>query len=224
MSTLAVRAETVSLRRPLALTTTVFVGLGCGYVTILGTLMILGEPFPPPEPFGGLLHALNLAGVITLLFFWTFVHMSTPRHRAHYSLASLLFVVVLAVGAGTNRFLALTLVPAAVDAGHTDGLEWFQPYDWPSVPLAMEMLGWGPCFAIACLSLLPVFTSSVPIRVSLAATAALCLLSTYALASGNIAWIGVIAPFGWGIGPIVITLLITGRLRRGEAASKTPSR
>jgi hypothetical protein len=52
----------------------------------------------------------------------------------------------------------LTVVRQSLLSGNTTGLEWFLPYGWPSVMMALEILAWGFFLGLACLCLAPVFT------------------------------------------------------------------
>jgi len=51
--------------------------------------------------------------------------------------------VIFAAQTSINRYVALTVVRQSLAAGNTDGLQWFLPYTWPSIMLAIEYLAWG---------------------------------------------------------------------------------
>jgi hypothetical protein len=50
-------------------------------------------------------------------------------------------------------------VRQSLSSGNTNGLQWFLPYCWPSIMLALEYLAWGFFFGLACIFLALVFTS-----------------------------------------------------------------
>lgn len=190
--------------------------LGVVYLGVLTGMMLAGTPFPPPEPYATAFHVLMLVTVLVMVPLWCGIHLAAPPTKRIFTLTSLVFLAMLVLPVVINRFVALTLVRQSPDLGHSDGLEWFQPYGWPSLMFAFENLGWGVFFSLACLFLIPVFrtgklehwiagTFTVIGALSPAAAVGLYLNSTDLM--------GLVAPVAWGIGPIVASGLVALRLR-----------
>lgn len=199
--------------------------LAVGYMAVLVPLLLAGTPFPPPEPYLTVLHLLTLLGPALAVPLWCAVHLAAPAEKKVFTLASLAFVVMLAVVVMINRFVALTLVRQGADPGATGMLDWLQPYGWPSLMLAFEILGWGLFFSLACLFLIPVFLVGRlerAIATALGVTGALSLVSVVALAVDSLEVMGVVAPLAWGLGPLVATVLLGIRFRSMPPAPATP--
>ncbi len=134
--------------------------LGLVYLGLLAAMMLLGSGFPPTEPFQTAFHVLILLTAASMVVFWTLLHEAVPPDRKPFSRASLAFVVIFATLTSINRYVGLTVVKQGIASGSTEGLQWFLPYGWPSVMLALEILAWGFFFGLACLCLAPAFSGS----------------------------------------------------------------
>ena len=132
--------------------------LGLLYMVLLAVMMISGSGFPPVEPYTTAFSVLILISALIMVFYWVLIYFSIPAEKKVYGLSSLLMIVIFTTLTSINRFVALTVVKQSLASGNTNGLEWFLPYSWPSVMLALEILAWGGFFGLACLSLAPVFT------------------------------------------------------------------
>ncbi len=190
--------------------------LGVAYIGVLGGTMLSGVGFFPPEPYQTVLHALILLTAPLMVFLWAVLHTAAPDERKLFSLASLALITAFATLTATNRFVALTVVRQSLAAGNTAGLQWFMPYEWPSVMLAIEILGWGFFFGLACLCLAPAFPApglERAISWTLFITGALSLCSAIGqvVNSPALSLPGVV---GWGPGLSVAVALITVWFRR----------
>jgi len=134
------------------------VALGIAYMALLAIMMVSGSGFPPVEPFTTLYSVLILVTAIIMIFYWIILYFSISPEKKLYGLTSLVMIAIFAALTSINRFVALTVVKQSLESGYTDGLEWFLPYHWPSVMLAIEILAWGGFFGLACLSLAPAFS------------------------------------------------------------------
>lgn len=134
--------------------------LGLAYVALLVATMVSGSGFPPVEPFLTVFHLLILITATGMVVFWSLVHEAVPPGRKHFSRASLALIIIFAALTSINRYVGLTVVKQSLASGNTGGLQWFLPYGWPSVMLALEMLAWGFFFGLACLCLAPAFSGS----------------------------------------------------------------
>ncbi|MFB4278548.1 hypothetical protein ACBJ59_24885 [Nonomuraea sp. MTCD27] len=193
-----------------------FTALALLYLVVLSVMMVRELPFPPQEPFTTTFHAIMILAALILVPLWSAVHLATPADRQVFTLISLAFVVMNAVVVCANRFVALTMVRQSPGLGRTAGLEWFQPYGWPSVMYAFEILGWGVFFSLACLFLAPAFHApglERGIAATLATMGILSLGGALGLFVGSTALLGVIAPLAWGLGPAAATVLIMFWLR-----------
>ena len=183
--------------------------LGLAYLGLVIVALASGN-FPPV----GLLQSLMNVGVLltipVMVLLWVIVHQVTPPERQVFSLGSLALMIIFAVPASINRYNALIVVSQATAMGRTDGLEWFLPYGGPpSIMVAMEVLGWGFYYGLACLCLAPVFGKDrleKAIFWTLIASGGLSLVAVLAqvLNSIPLSMAGVLA---WGPGTIVLMVL-----------------
>jgi hypothetical protein len=193
-----------------------FVALVLAYLGVLAVMMARGLPFPPQEPFTTTFHVIMMLVVLVMVPLWCAIHLAAPADKQVFTLISLAFIVMLAVVVCANRFVALTMVAQSPGLGRTTGLEWFQPYGWPSLTFAFEVLGWGVFFSLACLFLVPAFrTHGLERRIAttFAATGVLSLGGALGLLVNSTALMGAIAPLAWGLGPAVAAVLVMIWLR-----------
>jgi hypothetical protein len=120
-------------------------------------------------------------------------------------------IAIFAALTSINRFVALTVVKQSLASGNTNGLQWFLPYQWPSVMLAFEILAWGGFFGLACISLAPVFSKGRLERSifwALLITGSLSLFAVFGqiLNSTLLSFAGLIA---WGPGFTLVSFLFT---------------
>jgi hypothetical protein len=135
---------------------TAYVILNVVYTGLLIATFITG--YPPIEPYQTMFHVLTLCGAVLLVFLWSVLHSAAPNEKKLFSRASLAMIVIMATLTSINRYVALTVVRQSLASGNSSGLQWFLPYAWPSVSLAIEVLAWGYFFGLACLLLAPVFS------------------------------------------------------------------
>ncbi len=135
----------------------ILVILGLLYLGLIAVTILSGAGYPPVEPLQAWFNLLILVTAAWMVFFWSVLHQAAPAEKKLFSRASLVLIVIFAALTSINRYVALTVVRQSLAAGNTDGLQWFLPYGWPSVMLAIEMLAWGFFFGLACLCLAPVF-------------------------------------------------------------------
>ena len=137
----------------------VLVILGVIYLGLITVSMSSGSGFPPVEPFQTIFNVLVLITAVWMVFFWSILHQAAPVERKPFSRASFAMIVIFAALTSINRYVGLTVVKQSIASGTTNGLQWFLPYGWPSVMLALEFLAWGFFFGLACLCLAPVFVN-----------------------------------------------------------------
>ncbi len=203
------------------------VALGLIYLGLIVTMMLSGSGFPPDEPFQTLVNVLILFTAAWMVFFWTLLNQTVNADKRFFSQTSLVFIVIFATLTSINRYVGLTVVRQSLQLGETNGLQWFMPYHWPSVMLALEFLAWGFFFGLACLCLAPAFTSGILERAifwTLIATGILSLLAAFGQVLGSNAQVFNLFTFagmlGWGPGLTTAIALITAWLRK---ATKMPS-
>ena len=217
-----------------------FAALTLVYLLALLTTMARGLPFPPPAPYSTIFHLVNLLVPIMAVPLWVAMHLAAPPAKQALTLTSLLFVTLCALLVPTNRFVALTMVAQSEDLGRTAGLEWFQPYGWPSLMFSFELLGWGVFFSLACLFQALAFRSPDPtprpstdrplrshgtrparleqmIAVTFTITGLVGLIGgAGGLLIGSTDLMGLVAPVAWGLGPVTAAVLVLVWLRRGD--------
>jgi hypothetical protein len=162
-----------------------------------------------------------LLSVLAMVPLWCGIHLAAPPAKRIFTLTSLVFLVMLILPVVINRFVALTLVRQSPGLGRSDGLEWFQPYGWPSLMFAFENLGWGIFFSLACLFLIPVFRTGTLERWISGTFAVIGVLSPGAaigLYLNSTDLMGMVAPVAWGAGPIVVFGLVALWLRSERSA------
>jgi hypothetical protein len=208
----------------------VLVMLGLAYLALITLMMLSGSGFPPIEPYLTMVNVLIIITAIWMVFFWVIINQAVPEERKVFSQASFALIVIFAALTCINRYVALTVVRQSLSAGNTDGLQWFLPYGWPSIMLAIEFLAWGFFFGLACLCLAPVFMQGRLERAifwTLIATGILSLMAVLGQVIGRntlsfspFTFAGVL---GWGPGLTVTSGLITiwfrkraGKLEWGE--------
>jgi hypothetical protein len=192
----------------LLLLTVVYFGL------LVAALAIAG--MPPIEPFNTLIGIVVLLTAPSMILLWAVIHQVAPADKRAFSLASLALMAVFATSTSINRYNALTVVPQATAMGKLDGLDWYMPYGWPSIMLAMEVLSWGYYYGLACLCLAPVFRKGRTERAvfwTLIAIGVLSLATALGQVLDSLA-LGLMGPLAWGPGGILLSALWMRWFRR----------
>ncbi len=205
----------------------VLVVLGLAYLGLVITMILSGSGFPPTEPFQTILNVLILLTAVGMVLFWSTLHQAVPAEKKVFSQASLTLIVIFTTLTSINRYVGLTVVKQSLSSGDTTGLHWFLPYSWPSIMLAIEFLGWGFFFGLACLCLAPVFTSGKLERSIfwvLIVTGILSLIAPLGQLTGRNAltfdpftFVGTI---GWGAGLTTAVALIAVWFKRAGISTK----
>jgi len=183
--------------------------LGLVYLGLVIAALASGN-FPPVGLLQSLMNVCILVTIPAIVLLWVIVHQVTPPEKQVFSLGSLVLMIIFATPASINRYNALIVVSQATAMGKTDGLEWFLPYGGPpSIMVAMEVLGWGFYYGLACLCLAPVFGKDrleKAVFWTLIASGVLSLVAVLAqvLNSLLLSMAGVIA---WGPGVILLMVL-----------------
>jgi hypothetical protein len=184
----------------------------------LVVLITVDGGMPPKEPYQTLVSLVTFLFIPVMLLIWVSLHQEAPQEKKVFSLGSLVLVCVFATLTSINRYNALTVVPQAKAMGMTAGLEWFEPYGWPSIMTAMEVQAWGFYLGVAFLCLAPVFAAAGLERTifwTLIVCGGLCLSSSLGqmLNRPTLIGIGVLA---WGPGLILLTILWALWFRRKQ--------
>jgi hypothetical protein len=193
------------------------VALGAAYMAAMAALFISNTGFPPVEPYQTVISVVSIFSAPAMVFFWAILYIATPTEKKVFSLASLALIIIFATLTSINRYVSLTVVRQSYLLGKTEGLEWFLPYNWPSIMAAMEVLAWGFFLGLACLCLAPVFGAERLERAifwTLLVSGGLCLLAALGqvLNSVPLNLLGIIA---WGPGITLAFVLIALWFRRG---------
>jgi hypothetical protein len=199
----------------------VLIMLGFAYLGIILTMILSGSGFPPIDPFLSGVNILVLITAVWIVFFWVVLNQIITGERKLFARISLAFIIIFAALTSINRYVALTVVRQSLAAGITDGLQWFLPYTWPSIMLAIEYLAWRFFFGLACLSLAFVFTHGKLERAicwTLIATGLLSLIAVAGQVSGSsslsFSLFTMAGVLGWGPGLTLAAGLITVWFRR----------
>jgi hypothetical protein len=166
--------------------------------------------FPPVEPYQTLISVITYLFVPVQVLIWVSIHQLTRPEKHVFSLGSLALTIIFATLTSINRYNALTVLPQAKALGLTAGLEWFEPYGWPSIMAAMEVQAWGFYLGLALLCLAPVFDMGrldKAIFWVLILSGVLCLLSSVGQVFNNAA-LNMLGIAAWGPGMIALTVLL----------------
>jgi hypothetical protein len=180
----------------------------------------------PGEPYQMIIHILVMLMAAVMVFLWAVLHRSARASKKAFSLASFGLVVALAALTCINRYVALTVVRQSLGSQGSPGLQWFLPYSWPSVMLAIEILAWGFFLGLACLSLALVFRGSPLARAiawALLATGVLSLCAAVAQIVGSVA-LSVAGLVGWGPGLTTVSVLMALWYGRADTRAGTTTR
>jgi hypothetical protein len=153
-----------------------------------------------------------------MVLLWATIHQVTPAEKQLFSLGSLVLMTVFATVISINRYNSLTVVPQATAMGKSEGLEWFLPYGWPSIMAAMEVLGWGFYYGLACLCLAPVFDGNrleKAIFWTLIASGGLSLVAVLGQVLNNVP-LNALGILAWGPGSILLTALWSQWFKKQE--------
>jgi hypothetical protein len=209
----------------------ILVCLGLAYLCLILITMLGGSGFPPDEPFQTIFNILILCTAVWMVFFWVVINEAVPIEKKLFSQASLVMIVIFATLTSINRYVGLTVVKQSLSSGNTSGLQWFLPYSWPSVMLALEILAWGFFFSLACLSLAPVFVKGKLERAifwSLLGTGLLSLFPAVGQVLGsniiNFTPFTIAGTVGWGPGLTVTALMIGIWFKRNTKISRQPEK
>jgi hypothetical protein len=191
---------------------------GLIYMGLVAASMIAAGGFLPGEPYQTIIHILVIIMAAWMVFLWAVLYRAAPAAKKPLALTSFAMVVALAVLTSINRYVALTVVHQGLAAGSQPGLQWFLPYSWPSVMLAIEILAWGLFLGLACLSLAPVVRAGRFGRALfwvLLATGGLSLCAALAQIVNSVA-LSVAGLAGWGPGLTTVAILLTLWFRNAE--------
>jgi hypothetical protein len=184
------------------------------FIAIL--LAAIFDTIPPHEPYQSIISAVSLVSVPGLVLLWVTIHESVPDSQRVFSLGSLSLMIIFGTLTSINRYISLTVIPQAMRIGVTEGLNWFQPYGWPSIMAAIEVMAWGLYLGLALFCLVPVFADSPAgsrswleksIFWTLLMSGGLCLVATLGQVLNN-AILNLLGILAWGPGLITLMILL----------------
>jgi hypothetical protein len=194
--------------------------LAVGYLLAV-LAIILFDRMPPSASYQNLVSVITLVSVPVLLWLWVTIHETLPADKHLFSLGSLVMMTIFGVLTSINRYVSLTVVPQALAQGKTEGLGWFQPYGWPSIMAAMEVLAWGFYLGLAFFCLAPAFVKEKLERLifwTLIISGVLCLLAVLGQVL-NSAWLNILGILAWGPGLIMLLILLARLFKETELHS-----
>ena len=123
--------------------------LGLGYlVTILTSFAKEGLKFPPSEPVQLAGAIVSLGTGIVLVALMAAIQWHLPADRQILAELALVFMALLCVSTGYNRFVQLTVLPQYRQPENPPVLDLIHPYGSKSILFAAESLGWGVFFGL----------------------------------------------------------------------------
>jgi hypothetical protein len=209
----------MSVRRIAFWLSVFFIVDGAVYLSLVIAVMLNGG-LPPPEPYSTYISIVTYLAVPLMPLLWVAIHQATPPASRFFTLGSLMLLTVFVTLTSINRYNALTVVRQATGMGKTSGLDWFLPYDWPSIMAAIEEQAWGAYFGLACLVLAPRFRAG---RLERAIFWTLVICGVFSLASVlaqilNNSPVGAIGIIAWGPGLMLFFVLLAAWFRRPPGA------
>jgi hypothetical protein len=172
--------------------------------------VILFDSFPPHDPYQSIISVISLISVPILVFLWVVISECSNPEKRIFTHGSLALMIIFGGLTSINRYVSLTIIPQAVQLGKTTGLEWFQPYGWPSIMAAIEVLAWGFYLGLALLCLAPAFSSGMiekTIFWTLILSGIFCLVATFGQVL-NIALLNILGVLAWGPGLIILLSML----------------
>jgi hypothetical protein len=163
--------------------------LGVAYAVTLavGFLSLKSPQQPIGDPMFSILEVLIIVMIPVMVALMVAVHAWAPSHAKTLSLIAVVFMSLLAGVTCSLHFVILTLSRQAAFAGHS-WLPLFMSFTWPSVPYALDILGWDVFFALSMLFAAPVFGGSrlaALIRVLMIASGVLALAGLSGVMAGD---------------------------------------
>jgi hypothetical protein len=183
---------------------------GLGFLAVIVATVISGTGFPPTGLFLALISVDTLLAAVAMVFLWSALHICAPPERKIFSQCSLAMITILAALTSIARFVQISLVPQALAAGQTDGLELFKVYGEFSFIADIEVLAWGVFLGLAMLCLAPLFHRRKLERAlfwTLIISGPLCLIGAVGKVTSFVplVFVGIL---GWGVGLTIATGLM----------------
>jgi hypothetical protein len=125
----------------------------------IGLLTLPSKEAPIADPWFTMMEWLILLSAPLMVTLSVCIHLAAPPTRRPFSLASLVFMSLMAVVTCSVHFTIITVshLPEIASLPWTPSLLRFT---WPSVPYALDILAWDFFFALAMLLAVPVFSGS----------------------------------------------------------------
>jgi len=177
--------------------------------TVLGFLSLKSSLDPIGDPYFSIMELLTVLIAPLLVLSMVAVHAYASPEVKVYSLAALVFMILLAGITSSVHFVILT-VSHQIEA---TGLTWvplFLSFKWPSVVYALDILAWDWFFALSMLFAAPVFKGGrleTAVRVLMIISGVLSLAGLIGVPLGDmqVRNIGII---GYALVAIVVFLLL----------------
>ena len=125
-------------------------------VLAVGLLSLGSSREPISEPYFSILEILILAMMPMMVLLMVCVHAWTPVAWKTFSLASVIFMSSLAVVTSSVHFVILSMSSASIFIAQPSFALLFS-FRWPSIPYALDILGWDVFFALSMLFAAPGF-------------------------------------------------------------------
>ena len=181
-------------------------------VLAVGLLSLGSSREPISEPYFSILEILILAMMPMMVLLMVCVHAWTPVAWKPFSLASVIFMSLLVVVTSSVHFVILSMNGASGLVAQPLFALLFS-FRWPSIPYALDILGWDVFFALSMLFAAPGFSGdrlANAIRILMTASGLLALAGIVGPVVGDMRFrmIGVV---GYAVVFPIIALLL-GRL------------
>ena len=188
--------------------------LGAIYLVLLA-LSSITSGLPPREPYLTLLNILVLICGPALVFWSICIYEICPIEQRIFGMSSVVLMGLFAAMTGINRFVALTVVRQSTS---TENLALIMPYGWPSVMLALEILGWGFFMGLAIIAAAFIFRGSRLQSVifwTMLVSGILCVSAAVTMIAGNMNLM-LLGAIGWGPGLTLAAILTAIFFRKLE--------
>ena len=177
--------------------------------TTLGLLSLKSPQDPIGDPFFSIMELLIVLLAPLMLVNMVAIHAYAPSEAKAYSLAALVFMMLMAAITSCVHFTILT-VSRQLDAAGFQASPLFFSFKWPSVVYTLDILAWDWFFALSMLFAAPVFKASRlerTVRMLMIVSGILSLAGLFGvpLANMHIRNIGIL---GYAVVTIAIYLLL----------------
>ncbi len=138
--------------------TTFVAGIIYAITTVLGFLSLNSNDEPIRDPWFAAMEILTILIAFLMVISMAAVHYYAAQGYKIFSLAALLFMMMM-VGITSSVHFVLLTAGRSIDAAVFNNFPWLFSFKWPSVVYALDVLAWDWFFALSMFLAAPVFNT-----------------------------------------------------------------